>query len=276
MFDFLRYTRETDRYNFHGHTQFCDGRATMAEFAEAVSAQGFKYWGFTPHSPVPVDSPCNMLWDDVDAYLAEVKRLGEKYDDVKFFAAMEVDYLGPQFGPASDRIQALPLDYRIGSVHFIPDQDGNYVDIDGSFESFRIKMHAHFREDIRYVVETFYAQSVAMVRARGFDLIGHLDKIGQNANYYQSGVEQQPWYREALHALLDEVVRSGLTVEINTKALANHHRIFPSRACVEYLQRAGVPVIVNSDAHVPALANAGREYGLRLLQNPLTQRNPSA
>ena len=29
MFDFNRTVKETDLYNFHTHTQFCDGHATM-------------------------------------------------------------------------------------------------------------------------------------------------------------------------------------------------------------------------------------------------------
>lgn len=43
--------RQTDDYCFHSHTQFCDGRATMAEMAEAALNAGMKHYGFTPPLP---------------------------------------------------------------------------------------------------------------------------------------------------------------------------------------------------------------------------------
>ena len=42
---------------------------------------------------------------------------------------------------------ASTLDYRIGSVHFLPCGDG-YVDVDGRFDSFKIKMERFFDNDI--------------------------------------------------------------------------------------------------------------------------------
>ncbi len=269
MFDFKSITLGDSRYNFHSHTQFCDGRATMAEFAEAVSNAGFRHWGFSPHSPVPIDSPCNMAEYDVPIYLAEVCRLNSLYEssDIEFYTSMEIDYLGEHWGPANDYFQQLPLDYRIGSVHFIPSPDtGEPVDIDGRYESFLRKMHDYFHDDIHYVVNTFFDQSLAMVRAGGFDLIGHFDKIGHNASHFCPGIEDEPFYRRRLLELTDAIIASGVTVEINTKALAEHGRLFPSSSVWPILLKAGVPVVVNSDAHYTHLVNASRPEALAMLE----------
>ncbi|MEZ3599474.1 MAG: histidinol-phosphatase [Paramuribaculum sp.] len=269
MFDFKSIALGDSRYNFHSHTQFCDGRATMAEFAEAVSKAGFRHWGFSPHSPVPIDSPCNMAEYDVPIYLAEVCRLNSLYEssDIEFYASMEIDYLGEHWGPANDYFQQLPLDYRIGSVHFVPAPDtGEPVDIDGRYESFLRKMHDYFHDDIHYVVNTFFDQSLAMVRAGGFDLIGHFDKIGHNASHFCPGIEDEPFYRRRLLELTDAIIASGVTVEINTKALAEHGRLFPSPSVWPILLKAGVPVVVNSDAHYPHLVNASRPEALAMLE----------
>ncbi len=269
MFDFKSITLGDSRYNFHSHTQFCDGRATMAEFAEAVSNAGFRHWGFSPHSPVPIDSPCNMAEYDVPIYLAEVCRLNSLYEssDIEFYTSMEIDYLGEHWGPANDYFQQLSLDYRIGSVHFIPSPDtGEPVDIDGRYESFLRKMHDYFHDDIHYVVNTFFDQSLAMVRAGGFDLIGHFDKIGHNASHFCPGIEDEPFYRRRLLELTDAIIASGVTVEINTKALAEHGRLFPSSSVWPILLKAGVPVVVNSDAHYTHLVNASRPEALAMLE----------
>ena len=152
--------RATTRYNFHSHTQWCDGKAPIAEMTLAAIDAGMEHWGFTPHSPVPIHSSCNMSHESVAEYLAEVKRLLTLHADrIHLYAAMEIDYLGPEWGPASDYFRHLPLDYRIGSVHFVP-SDSGYVDVDGRFESFREKMSTYFHDDIRYVVDTFYDLSL--------------------------------------------------------------------------------------------------------------------
>lgn len=109
------------RYTLHSHTEFCDGRAQMEAFAREALAEGFTHYGFTPHSPVPIESPCNMAASKVPVYLAEVERIKGVYGDrCRFYAGMEVDYLGPEWGPANEYFRSLPLDYTIGSVHFIP------------------------------------------------------------------------------------------------------------------------------------------------------------
>lgn len=257
----------TTRYNLHSHTQFCDGRGTMDQFARAAADAGLLHYGFTPHSPVPFDTPCNMKADDVPAYLAEVERIRKKYDTVQFYAGMEIDYLGPDWGPAHPYFAGLDLDYSIGSVHFLPAKSdpSRFIDVDGRPERFVQYMHEYFDDDIEYVVEEFYRRSSAMVRAGGFDILGHLDKIGANASYYLPGIERRRRYLDALNALVDDVIASGVCVEINTKSLAQTGRLFPRETVVARLYRAHVPLLVNSDTHYPDLINAGRPYALSLL-----------
>ena len=55
--DIIRNTRD---YNLHAHSQFCDGRDTMEEIARGANEAGMKYLAFTPHSPLPIYSSCNM------------------------------------------------------------------------------------------------------------------------------------------------------------------------------------------------------------------------
>lgn len=268
MIDFLRLTDGDHRYNFHGHTQFCDGRASMDEFAAAAVAAGFRHWGFSPHSPVPIESPCNMSAGDVDVYLNEVKRLNDLYatGPIRFYAGMEIDYLGADWGPTHPYFRELPLDYRIGSVHFVPDPDtGTPIDIDGRFESFRRKMHDYFHDDLDYVVNTFFDHSIAMVEAEGFDIIGHFDKIGHNGAHFRPGLESEPFYRRRLSQLIDAIIASGVTVEINTKAWSEHHRMFPAPENWATLIKARVPIIINSDAHYTDRIDASRPEAFGML-----------
>lgn len=253
-------------YTLHSHTQYCDGHADMADFARAAADMGFGVYGFTPHSPLPIASPCNMSKADVPLYLAEVERLREAYPGILLLAGMEIDYLGPEWGPANEYFTNLGLDFAIGSVHFIPSQDGIYIDIDGRYTAFEEKMAKHFHGDIRYVVETFFSQSQDMLSAGKFDIIGHFDKIKHNAGLYAPGIENTDWYAKLVNDLIDTILAKDVIVEINTKAWAEHRQLFPDQKHWRRLIGEGARIVVNSDAHYPRLINGGRREAMRALE----------
>lgn len=266
MFDFRRITSATDNYNFHSHTQFCDGRADMSTMADAACSAGMKAWGFSPHSPVNVESPCNMLSVDVSLYIKEASRLREAYaGKMEIFAAMEIDFISREFGPHIGYFRELPLDYRIGSVHFVPTQKGEPVDCDGSYERFARNLQAKFQGDLRYVVEKYFGQVLEMLSLGGFDMLGHADKIAGNAALAQSGIEDEDWYADLIRQTFDAAESAGVAVEINTKSLDKLGRFFP--ACRWWSEIPGnIDIVVNSDTHFPDLVNAGRREALAALR----------
>lgn len=258
----------THNYNFHSHTQFCDGRATMEAMARAAVASGIEHYGFSPHSPIPIASPCNMKAADVESYIAEYHRIAALPDlgACKFYLSMEIDYLGPEWGPAHDYFKCLPLDYSIGSVHFIPCQSGELIDIDGKFDAFNRRMKDFFHNDIEYVVDTFFHHSFDMVRFGGFDILGHLDKIAQNASQYAPGIEDSTFYRKYILDYFSLLEGSDLLIEINTKARDEHGRFFPDLRYWHDLVDCGLTFVVNSDAHYPERIEASRAEAFQLLQ----------
>lgn len=266
--DIIKELGDSRLYNLHSHTQFCDGKAEMKEFAEAAFEAGFTHYGYSPHSPICLESSCNMAESDVPVYLAEVESIkrskwGEK---VKFYASMEIDYLGKQWGPAIPYFQNLKLDYRIGSVHFTPNRNGEFIDIDGPASDFIKKMHDHFNDDIRYVVEKYFEQEHEMIDAGCFDIIGHFDKIGHNGSHYAEGLDHEDWYMDLVNGMISHIASAGIIAEINTKAKKIHNRFFPDERHWQKLLDAGIPVVVNSDAHHPLLINADRDYPLGWLK----------
>lgn len=263
--DFHKIISSTPDYNFHSHTQFCDGKASMADFARKAVASGMKHYGFSPHSPVPIESPCNMKKEDVAVYMAEADRLQKEYEGkIRFYKGMEIDYLGSDWGPSTPYFSSLGLDYTIGSVHFIP-SDRGFVDIDGHYDGFKLKMEKYFSNDIRHVVKSFYSQSKDMIMAGGFDILGHFDKIGHNAGHFKDGIEDEDWYKREVDDLIDLIIDRRLMIELNTKAWKDHNRMFPAPRYLPRLIKAGVTVMVNSDAHYPDLINASRKEAFDLI-----------
>lgn len=269
----------TRNYNFHSHTQFCDGRESMARMAGQALACGMKHYGFTPHSPIPLPSSCNMSALVVPDYVAEFQRLKELYAGrINLYLSMEIDYLGDRWGATNPYFDTIPLDYRLSSVHFVSTPDGEReVDVDGRPQNFRAKMAEHFDNDIHYVVDSFYARTLAMIEKGGFDILGHFDKIGFNASSFSPGIENEPWYRRHIDNVIDAVRATDIIVEINTKAypapvgstLAQEAvyepRLFPSPDVIRRLVSAGLPLAVNSDAHYSSRITAGRAAAFAII-----------
>ena len=264
MIDFERIIKQTDFYNFHSHTQFCDGRDTMEDIVKAAIDKGFTHLGFSPHSPVPLKSPCNILQADVENYYAELERLKNVYGDkITLYRSFEVDYLN-DWGATSDYFKNQNLDYTLSSVHFIPSfvNPDEFIDVDGSPDRFKEKMHECFYDDIDGVVISFYTQTLKMIEAGGFDIIGHFDKIGFNASKFRPGIEDEKWYTDMVREVFDAIMDYHYWIEINTKAYLNSKRFFPNKRFWNWLIKYDAPVLFSSDVHFAELVNAGRKEAI--------------
>ncbi|MDL2255933.1 histidinol-phosphatase [Parabacteroides sp. OttesenSCG-928-G06] len=257
--------------NYHSHSTFCDGRDTAEVFLQEAIRQGFRAYGFSSHSPLPFETFWNMPAKEMPAYLEEIDRLKKKYSDrIEVYIGLEVDYLDETYNPSIDYFQQLPLDYRIGSVHFIPLSDvlteENMVCIDGPYEDYAAAVDKYFDGNIRKFVERYYQSVYCMVEAGGFDIVGHVDKIYQNGHRYPGFSLDASWYKDPFYACIELIARKGLTVEINTKNLMRKQQLFPHIQNLVLLHEKGIPVHVNSDTHFPHLVNDGREEAFALIK----------
>lgn len=254
----------TDAYNLHSHTQFCDGRDSMEDIAEGAMKAGIRYLAFTPHSPVPIESPCNMAKEDMVNYYSECDRLKERYaNDMEILRAFEIDYLGPDFGPHVDFIQRQPLDFRLGTVHFVPNRAGICLDCDGRFERFARYLKEGYDGDLRYVVEKYFEQVLMMIERGGFELLGHFDKIAGNASQAWPSLEDEGWYEALVDDVVSHVASTEIVVEINTKAYMEKGRFYPAERWWNKLIEAGVAVAIDSDAHWASKITSGREEAIK-------------
>ncbi|MDE5996691.1 MAG: histidinol-phosphatase [Muribaculaceae bacterium] len=253
--------------NYHSHTEFCDGRASMAEIADSAYEAGFKVWGTSPHSPICCPSGANMKVEDVDSYIQESTRLKEKYKDLmQVMTGMEIDYVSEAFGPHIEYFRSLPLDYRIGSVHFVRTREGKPVDVDGPAERFLKYLETEYDGDLRYVAETYFAMELEMLEAGGFDIIGHLDKIGDNGSHAMADLEDQAWYAESGENVIAKSVEKGVIIEINTKKFDSGNRFFPAERWWPLLKKYNAKLILSTDAHYPDKVAAGYKSALNCLK----------
>lgn len=253
--------------NYHSHTEFCDGRASMSEMAEAAFSVGFSVWGTSPHSPVCCESCANMKAESVFSYLEESARLKSLYEGrMRILAGMEIDYISPEFGPHIEYFRNLPLDFRIGSVHFVHTRFRKPVDVDGPAERFLKYLDSEFGGDLSYVVETYFAMQMEMLDYGGFDIIGHLDKIGDNGSTAFPDLEAQPWYAVLVENVIAKAVEKDVIIEINTKKYPASGRFFPSERWWHLLKKYNARILLSTDAHYPDKVDAGYHEAYALLE----------
>ncbi len=119
--------------NFHTHTTFCDGKATAEDMVLSALETGFCSLGFSGHGYTPYDPRYCMK--DTEGYIAEVKRLKEKYkNDIEIYLGIEEDSRSPQC--------RRDFDYVIGSCHYC-ESGGILTPIDSSYAYFMTGLNAY-------------------------------------------------------------------------------------------------------------------------------------
>ncbi|MDR2042741.1 MAG: histidinol-phosphatase [Tannerella sp.] len=257
--------------NFHSHCTFCDGHSQPEAYVEAALAQHFRAYGFSSHSPLPFETSWNMPACDLDGYILEVNRLKEKYRGrMEVYLGLEIDYLDETYNASIPYFQSLPLDYRIGSLHFLPWRwplaEGNMTCIDGPFDQFAALVKERYGDDVRRVTKHFFDTSMQMAEAGGFDIVGHADKICMNGALCRGFDPSADWYRKPFEEYLHLIAEKGYIMEVNTKNFLRKGQTYPSLDSLKRIHKLRIPVMVNSDCHVPALVNDGRDEVLALLR----------
>lgn len=257
--------------NFHSHCTFCDGRSYPEDFVKSAVSKKMRAYGFSSHSPLPFETFWNMSKGDMPEYIEEISRLKQKYiDNIEIYTGLEIDYLDETYNASVPFFRDLPLDYRIGSIHFLkwqsPLSEQNMVTIDGFYEHFEEGVKLHFGGSIRKAVEAFFETSMNMIKAGGIDIVGHIDKIYMNGSKHKDFDIRAEWYRKPFMKLLDFVAEKGLIVEINTKNLVGKGQTYPHRNSFKELKERNIPIMINADTHYPDLVCDGYKIAVRMLK----------
>jgi histidinol-phosphatase (PHP family) len=246
----------------------------MEEFFKEAIAEQFIAYGVSSHCPIPLPwASANMKAEKIPAYLEEFQRIKSIYEPqgLECFIGLEVDYLGSDctpevWGPSSRYFQQLPLDFRIGSIHFLPDPHGDIQDIDLLPDEFAATAKLHFRNDVRGMVELYIERMLDMISRGGIDFVGHCDKITYCASFAIRGLFDQGWFNDLMYNYFKEIAKNKATIEVNTKHITGWGTFFPNERWFPLMRELDIPVTVSSDSHEPRLINYGRPEALAALK----------
>lgn len=230
--------------DLHVHTTFSDGKNTPEEMVLTAIEKGFDYLGFSDHAPMEFDDGCAMKAEKLPEYAAEINRLKEKYKDrITIYLGLEMDSLSP--------LPAVPLDYRIGSVHYLEMEDGHHVPIDWKPEKLKAGADTYFGGDIYALIEAYYERVGQIVQLTGANIIGHFDLVTIFQEKEPLFDVTHPRYIAAWQKAVDAILPHCKLFEINTGAISRGYRTtpYPAPAIQQYILAKGGRFIQNSDSH---------------------------
>ncbi len=227
------------RIDLHNHTPRCNHAVgTMNEYVEQAIQKGIDIFGFSDHAPMSFDPKYRMSLNEADEYEKEVKELADKYkDQINILLGYEVDFLPNHL---EERILQAPVDYLIGSVHFIP-KDGNLWGFDNPEFIGEYK-----NADIDKIWQDYFDAIEAMAKSGLFQIVGHLDLI--KVFNFKSKKDVRLIAQKALEA----IKKSGMAIEISSAGLRKPvGEPYPSKELLEVAYELDIPITLASDAHAP-------------------------
>lgn len=230
------------RVDYHTHHDRCGhAQGEMAEYIEAAIAAGLDEIGLSDHSPIlhlgDQERPLPRIAmgrSELPAYVSEMAMLRERYAGrIIVRLGIESDYIEGLEETYRALWQRYPLDYVIGSVHFL-----------GAWNIFNREIPAG--KSAEEVYNDYLRATQLAARSGVYDIIGHLDALKTNGHI--------PDF--AITPLLEETVRvlaeTGVAIELNTSGWRKScSDCFPRMELLARCFHWGVPVTLGSDAHAP-------------------------
>jgi histidinol-phosphatase (PHP family) len=234
--------------NYHTHSCFCDGVGELEDYVLTAIQRKMKCLGFSGHAPIPYNVTI-MKQENLQKYMDEVNFLKQKYKDkIQILLGLEIDYIPKIISPSDEKYKN--LDFKIGSIHYVDFfKSGIPYAVDLSEESFLKGLKEIFSNDLEKLCTRYYELLREMIRTNSLDIVGHLDKIKRYNNF----PEESLWYRKEIIYTLEEIKKTNVIIEINTRSLYKEKKsyLYPSEWIIKLIKDFNIPIVINSDAHSP-------------------------
>jgi histidinol-phosphatase (PHP family) len=224
------------RTDYHIHSTYSDGRSAPEDYVDPAISCGLSELGFSEHLTLFRElEDWNMNPVNIPEYIKHIDNLRQNTGSIKIKTGLEVDYFAGKEEEIRSYLGTLPLDFIIGSVHYLGEKT---VDIGPEF---------YEGKSIDRLFESYF-DSVCEAASSGlFDIIGHCDLI--RIYGYKPSADIEPLYRK----LAETMKNNDVVFEVNTngrnRPIAD---FYPDRKFLCIFREENVPVCVNSDAHMPA------------------------
>lgn len=234
--------------DYHMHTPLChhaDGHPRA--YVEAAAQRGLTEIGFSCHSPMMAEfDDWRMSIEDLPRYLEMVEeaRVHGETVGVVVRLGLEVDYLPGHDPWIGELTKMASWDYLIGSVHYLT------TDLVVDHPEHISQVEKHYSPE--QVWELYWELYEKAIRTRLFDFMAHPDLPKKFGRLPQGDLSN--YYAGSLIAMHE----TDTAYEINTAGLRKPiGEIYPAPEFLGLAKRAGIPLVIGSDAHAPDQVGGG-------------------
>lgn len=243
--------------DYHTHTALCKhGTGSVEDVVVRAIELGLDEIGCSEHIPMPdrFDEVHRMTLEEyTDIYAPAVFEASERYkSSIVVRRAIEADFFAGTEAWVQRFIDENDFDYVIGSVHFL----GAW-----GFDN-PVFVHRYEERDIDQTYEQYFATVAASARSGLFDIIAHCDLVKK------FGHRPTKSMAEPMRAMMEEIRRHDLAIEINTSGLRKPvGEPYPGADILALAKELRVPITLGSDAHSVEDVAAGFAEAVELVEH---------
>lgn len=226
------------RVDYHTHHVRC-GHAvgTVRDYVMAGISAGLHEIGMSAHVPpiTRAERSSGMPREQLPSYVTEVAGIRQEFaGTIDVRVGVEADVVPEETQETSELLRTLPLDYVIGSVHWV-----------GSWNIYDRAPPALLTKEELYGEYLHLLEFTA--RSGEYDIIGHLD--GLNTMGHMPEPSMTPMFENTLRV----IAASGIAVEVNTSGWRKPcQHLFPRAEIIRRCVELQIPLTMSSDAHTPS------------------------
>lgn len=243
--------------DYHMHSERSgDCSASMISVCDAAIAGGLTEVCFTEHIDFEPTDLCYGKFD-YSAYIAQGRQVQKAFAGrLTVRLGVEVDYQDCFRSKISEFLQGREFDYILGAAHYV---DGVILEDHTKYFPGKTPNGAY---------EPFFDNALAAAQTGWFDALAHLDLCKRYGVLYFGEFDPTPYW-ERINQVLETVIGSGMSLEINTSGLRQNPRdCYPAREILElYRELGGTRITVGSDAHRAEDVGAGVTTALAMARS---------
>ncbi len=156
---------------------------------------------------------------------------------------IELDYIPEYEDDIRKFAKSYPFDYVLGSIHWLKDFGFDHPALIHQWEGL----------DVDKIYDKYFDTLLLAVKSGIFDVVAHPDVIKVFGHRARKDMSLR--YDELAKAICD----MDLCGEVSTAGLRKPvGEMYPSPMLMKYFQKYDIPIMVNSDAHIPE--DVGRDF----------------
>ena len=262
--------------DWHTHNSFCrHAVGSVEDYIKKAIELNLNLIGLSDHFPyeflvysfpaikeVPFKEYA-MTLDEVDIYLNTLEQLKVSYkEQIEIRSGFEIEFIENQVKYLNSYLQKYVnrLDYIIGSVHFIRENEGLFAFDDSNFLT---KYNDYKSIDVIFLKYYKTLQTMIETPEFRFDILGHFDLPKK----FNKKAENKDLVMNEVLKALDLIKKKDATIELNTSGFRRPIKEqYPSLEILDEIYNLDISIILGSDAHHPDEIAFNFQTALRILK----------